>query len=282
MTTVFEALNWASSFLEKHGREASAAEWLLKHELQVTRTELLMKLRDEMPNFSSFQDKIHAHAGGIPVQHITQKEEFYGRTFRVNQHVLVPRPETEELVEGILSRANQLFTDPTTVSIADIGTGSGAIAISLALELDNRKVTAIDVSKEALQVARDNANHLNAPISFLHGDLLNPLEGRKLDVVVSNPPYISEEDYQALDPLVRDHEPVQALVGGEDGYDLYRRLAVDLPELMARPGLIGFEVGEKQARTVAKMLEDSFGNSIHVEVVEDISGKERMVFGIVK
>ncbi|WP_347548392.1 peptide chain release factor N(5)-glutamine methyltransferase [Pseudalkalibacillus hwajinpoensis] len=281
MTTVFEALNWASSFLESHGREASAAEWLMKHELDVSRTELLLMLRDDMPDYEIFQDKIRKHAGGIPVQHIVEKEEFYGRMFRVNHHVLVPRPETEELVEGILSRVRKLYPDPAGVSIADIGTGSGAIAISLALELNNSDVTAVDLSEQALQVAKENAGFLRAPVAFLHGDLLAPLAGRKLDIVVSNPPYISEKDYQALDPLVRDHEPMQALVGGEDGYDLYRRLAADLPAVMASPGLIGFEVGEKQARTVARMLEVSFVDRIQVEVVKDISGKERMVFGIV-
>ncbi|MDP4551540.1 peptide chain release factor N(5)-glutamine methyltransferase [Alkalihalobacillus macyae] len=281
MTTVFEALKWASSFLEKHGREATAAEWLLKHELDLSRTELLLMMRDEMPNYASFQDKIHQHTSGIPVQHICEKEEFYGRTFRVNHHVLVPRPETEELVEGILSRAKRLFPDPAHSSIADIGTGSGAIAISLALELSNSNVTAVDLSEEALHVAKGNARDLQAPITFVHGDLLDPLKGKKVDIVVSNPPYISEADYEALDPLVRDHEPIQALVGGEDGYDLYRRLATDLPDMIASPGLIGFEVGETQARTVAGMLEASFGTRIQVEVVKDISGKERMVFGVV-
>ncbi len=281
MMTVFEALKWASSFLEKHGREASAAEWLIKHELNVSRTELLLQMQDDMPNFPSFEAKIKEHARGIPVQHIVEKEEFYGRTFRVNHYVLVPRPETEELVEGILTRAKALFSDPAKATIADIGTGSGAIAISLALELHNQDVTAVDISEDALKVAKENAQRLEAPISFLHGDLLQPLEGRKLDIVVSNPPYISEEDYATLDPLVRDHEPIQALVGGENGYELYRRLAEGLPKLIASPGLIGFEVGEKQARKVAAMLEASFGESIQVEVVNDISGKERMVFGIV-
>ncbi|MFK3960941.1 peptide chain release factor N(5)-glutamine methyltransferase [Pseudalkalibacillus hwajinpoensis] len=282
MKTVFEALKWASSFLEKHGREASAAEWLIKHELSVTRTELLLRMQDEMPDYESFEAKIQQHASGIPVQHIVEKEEFYGRTYRVNHHVLVPRPETEELVEGILSRAKELFPDPTKATIADIGTGSGAIAISLALELQNREVTAVDISEDALAIAKENARQLEAPISFLHGDLLQPLAGRKLDIVVSNPPYISEEEYATLDPLVRDHEPIQALVGGEDGYELYRRLAEGLPKLISSPGLIGFEVGEKQARTVATMLESSFGKDIEVEVVKDISGKERMVFGVVK
>ena len=282
MMTVFEALKWASSFLEKHGREASAAEWLIKHELNVTRTDLLLRMQDEMPDYESFEAKIQEHASGIPVQHIVEKEEFYGRTYRVNHHVLVPRPETEELVEGILTRAKKLFLDPTKATIADIGTGSGAIAISLALELQNREVTAVDISEDALEVAKENARQLKAPISFLHGDLLQPLAGRKLDIVVSNPPYISEEEYATLDPLVRDHEPIQALVGGEDGYELYRRLAEGLPSLISSPGLIGFEVGEKQARTVATMLESSFGEDIEVEVVKDISGKERMVFGVVK
>lgn len=269
-------------FLEKHGREASAAEWLIKHELSVTRTELLLRMQDEMPDYESFEAKIQQHASGIPVQHIVEKEEFYGRTYRVNHHVLVPRPETEELVEGILSRAKELFPDPTKATIADIGTGSGAIAISLALELQNREVTAVDISEDALAIAKENARQLEAPTSFLHGDLLQPLAGRKLDIVVSNPPYISEEEYATLDPLVRDHEPIQALVGGEDGYELYRRLAEGLPKLISSPGLIGFEVGEKQARTVATMLESSFGKDIEVEVVKDISGKERMVFGVVK
>ncbi|MFP3359804.1 HemK family protein methyltransferase, partial [Planococcus sp. SIMBA_143] len=102
-------------------------------------------------------------ASGIPVQHIVGKEEFYGRTFRVNHHVLVPRPETEELVEGILSRSKMLFSNPEKSKIADIGTGSGAIGISLALELQNQNVTAVDISREALKVAKENARQLDAP-----------------------------------------------------------------------------------------------------------------------
>ncbi|WP_377887412.1 peptide chain release factor N(5)-glutamine methyltransferase [Alkalihalobacillus sp. R86527] len=279
MKTVFEALTWASSFLEDHGREASSAEWLLKQELNVSRTELLLKMREEMPDFESFEKKIRIHATGVPIQHLVEREEFYGRTFRVNKHVLVPRPETEELVEGIISRARTLFSDPP--SIADIGTGSGAIAISLALELQ-QSVTAVDISEDALNIAKENAKTLKAPVSFMHGDLVEPLKGQKFDILVSNPPYISEEDYKELDSLVRDHEPILALVGGEDGYELYRRLAYDLPEVISSPGLIGLEVGEKQARTVADLLCVSFGERIEVEVVKDISGKERMVFGVIK
>ncbi|MCA0988981.1 peptide chain release factor N(5)-glutamine methyltransferase [Guptibacillus algicola] len=279
MKTVFEALTWASSFLEEHGREASSAEWLIKQELNVSRTELLLKMREEMPDFESFEKKIRIHATGVPIQHLVEREDFYGRTFRVNKHVLVPRPETEELVEGIMSRARTLFRDKP--SIADIGTGSGAIAISLALELQ-QSVTAVDISRDALDIAKENADSLHAPVSFLHGDLLEPLKGKKFDIIVSNPPYISEEDYQELDSLVRDHEPILALVGGKDGYDLYRRLANDLPDVISSPGLIGLEVGEKQARTVAELLRASFGETIEVEVVKDISGKERMVFGVIK
>ncbi|WP_270180392.1 peptide chain release factor N(5)-glutamine methyltransferase [Alkalihalobacillus sp. CinArs1] len=281
MKTVFEALTWASSFLEDHGREASSAEWLLKQELNVSRTELLLRMREEMPDFEGFAQKIRVHASGVPIQHLVEREEFYGRTFRVNKHVLVPRPETEELVEGIVSRGQALFGEKS-LSIADIGTGSGAIAISLALELDRASVTAVDISEEALTVAKENAKILKAPVSFLHGDLVDPLKGKQFDIVVSNPPYISQEEYEELDSLVKDHEPILALVGGEDGYDLYRRLAKDLPDVMASPGLIGFEVGEKQARTVAEMLRVSFGDRIEVDVVNDISGKERMVFGTIK
>ncbi|TLS36705.1 peptide chain release factor N(5)-glutamine methyltransferase [Pseudalkalibacillus caeni] len=283
MRKIYEALNWASSFLEENGREPFAAELLLRHELGVDRTGLFMKMRDGIPEAMerAFVEKIKAHATGIPLQHLTGTESFYGREFTVNEHVLIPRPETEELVLGVIERSAKLFPGSEPLSLVDVGTGSGAIAISLALELERSNVTAIDISEEALKVAKQNAINLRAEVSFLHGDLLQPIieQGKRFDIVVSNPPYISQEDYEQLDPLVRDHEPITALVGGEDGYELYRKLAHQIPKVLAPKGIIAFEVGEKQAKTVAGFLEASFGNNIKTEIVKDINGKQRMVFG---
>jgi len=221
-----------------------------------------------------------AHVSGIPIQHLIGSEEFYGRSFTVNRHVLIPRPETEELVYYSLERMKRLFNGSHTIQAADIGTGSGAIAISLALEYDGDvNVRAVDVSVDALEVAKGNAERLEADVTFYHGDLLQPLmeEGVTLDVLLSNPPYIPLSDRETLSEVVVDHEPSLALFGGEDGYDLYRRFMEGLPRIMNERFLIGFEVGAGQGETVAEMLTQAFPRS-SVEVVMDINGKDRMVF----
>ncbi|WP_026677261.1 peptide chain release factor N(5)-glutamine methyltransferase [Fictibacillus gelatini] len=279
---VFEALNGASSFLTACGREGFAAEILLRHILGgISRTEMLLKMNDVLKpdEEKRFDDAVQKHADGIPVQYITGEESFYGRSFKVNKEVLIPRPETEELVQQTLSRIEKRFSDKKLIKAVDVGTGSGAISVTLALENKRLDVYTVDIASESIEVAKENAKRLGAKVTFIHGDLLQPFiqAGEKVDVVISNPPYIPDKDIMELETIVKDQEPYRALSGGEDGFVFYRRFMEELPLVLKGEAIVGFEVGDGQAQTVAKMLKDTFAEA-KVTIEKDINGKERMVF----
>ncbi|HET7626994.1 MAG TPA: peptide chain release factor N(5)-glutamine methyltransferase [Bacillales bacterium] len=282
---VHEALRRASSFLAESGREARAAEILLGHALGASRTQLFMQMQEEMPEAAAavFGDLIRAHAGGIPVQHLTGTEPFFGRTFHVSRDVLIPRPETEELVAHVLETIPGLFGGRQLAAV-DVGTGSGVIAATLAMECEQMHVSAVDVSPEALAVAVRNAERLGARVDFYEGDLLAPFmnEGKKFDLIVSNLPYIPEEEAEALDPLVKDHEPSLALYGGKDGLSLYRQLIGQIPKVeTGGPCLIAFEIGIGQSEAVSGLIRRQFGDRAQVSVLRDINGKERIVSAVI-
>lgn len=278
---IFEALKWASSFLREHGREENIGEMLLCHYLELSRAQLLAEIREELPPAvkEKFVAAIEKVVSGVPVQHIMGYEEFYGRKFLVNEEVLIPRPETEELVQGLLARIGRLFPTTDVIKVVDVGTGSGAISITLALENRVLDVMTVDIAKASIDVAQENASRLGAKVRFIEGDLLGPLieEGQKVDVVVSNPPYIPEDDIATLSTVVKDHEPLRALVGGQDGLDFYRRFMKEIPLVLKERGIVAFEVGVGQGEDVAQMLRVTFPEA-RVEVVNDINGKDRMVF----
>ncbi|MDU1846054.1 MAG: peptide chain release factor N(5)-glutamine methyltransferase [Niallia nealsonii] len=282
MCKVFEALKWASSYLKDHNREEYAAELLLRHSLQVSRSEMLIKFREDMEDkqFESFQKLIYLHAQGQPVQYIIGQEDFYGRAFTVNKEVLIPRPETEELVQSALARIDRLFGKNAALKLVDVGTGSGAIAVTMKLENPSLQVVATDLYEVSLSVAKQNAKKLGAEdIEFIQGDLLQPLmeQGRSIDIILSNPPYIPEGDIQTMSDIVTEFEPHRALFAGEDGLVIYKRLCEELPLAVKEKAIIGFEVGAGQSKAVAKLLETAFPKS-KVEVQYDINGKDRMVF----
>ncbi|WP_332692438.1 peptide chain release factor N(5)-glutamine methyltransferase [Halalkalibacter lacteus] len=278
--TIREALKWASSFLKERNLEQPVAEWLLRHYYQANRAKLFMILDEaiELELVTRFEKDLERHAQGEPVQHIIGYEEFYGRRFIVNKHVLIPRPETEELVVAVTELKQKLF-QKEKIKLVDVGTGSGAISITLALEDETLDVLAVDISAEALDVAKRNAKELEAQVTFKHGDLLTPLleESVQVEAVVSNPPYIPLSDAPGLAVHVRDHEPHLALFGGEDGLDLYRRFMEQLPHVLKEQSLVAFEVGVGQAEVVRKMLVSTFPHAT-TEIKVDINGKERMVF----
>jgi release factor glutamine methyltransferase len=274
---IYEALKWASSFLEKKNRDQNAGELLLRHFSGMSRTMLYANMREELDPaiLEQFEKAIHEHLEGTPIQYIIGSEEFYGRTFIVNESVLIPRPETEELVLGILQRIKR----ETPLDVIDVGTGSGAIAVSLKLENPSLQVTATDISADSLSVAKENANRLVAEIEFCQGDLLKPMieQKRKFDVVISNPPYIPLIDKTWMSEVVTEHEPHRALFAGEDGLDFYRRFMEELPLVVKAQALIGFEIGAGQGIRVAELLKNTFPGA-KVEIVNDINGKDRMVF----
>lgn len=276
--TILEALNGASSFLVDKGRDENSARILLQHVLQTNYSGLMMQVHNELSpeQAAQFQRMIEEHAAGRPVQYITGVEEFYGRMFEVDESVLIPRPETEELVYGTLQRAQTLFSS-TPLKLADIGTGSGAIAISMKLEKPTLHVTATDLSDVALATAQKNAQRLQANIDFRLGDLSAPIANEKWDIVLSNPPYIAFDEAKEMSDVVLAHEPHSALFAEEEGLILYRKLAEQLPPLMNKPALIGLEIGYLQGEMVAGYFKKHFPTAT-VEVVKDINGKDRMVF----
>lgn len=282
---VYEALNWASSFLKENGRDANAGEILLKFYLKMTRSQLLASLQDEIAEevWGVFEQSVKQHVAGKPVQYIIGSEEFYGRTFMVNEEVLIPRPETEELIYYTLCQIKSIFPADKQLDLVDVGTGSGAIAVTMKCEEPRLQVTATDIAPESLEVARTNAKALGADVTFVQGDLLQPFiaANQHFDVLLSNPPYIPDEDIMEMSEVVTKHEPHRALFAGVDGLDFYHRFMDELPQVMRTPGFIGFEVGAGQGESVAELLRSAFANA-EVYVENDINGKDRMVFAVLR
>ena len=277
--TNFEALKRASSFLEENNREKEVARYLLQHVQKKNYSELMMTIYDEITPeaFKTFWEYVEEHATGRPFQYIIGQESFYGRDFLVNEHVLIPRPETEELIEEVKKRTAKLFESNKPIKIADIGTGSGAIALTIKKEIPNAVVTATDISPEALTVAKQNSERLSVDVELKQGDLLAPIAEQKWDVILSNPPYIGAHEAESLSDTVIDFEPHLALFAEEEGLQLYRKMINQLPAIMNKPGFIGFEIGHEQGSAVQKMLQNKFPLA-HVEVVQDINQKDRFVF----
>jgi release factor glutamine methyltransferase len=209
---------------------------------------------------------LHERMQGKPVQYITGRQEFYGREFAVSRAVLIPRPETELLAETVLKLR------PSPQTLIDVGTGSGAIAVTLALEW-GANVFATDLSPAALEVAASNAWHLEADVAFLGADLLAPFGDACADVIVSNPPYVPENDRESLQREVRDWEPPLALFAGPDGHAVYKRLVPDARRVLKPGGLLALELGLGQADAVSKLTEDW----LNKRVLPDLAGIPRVI-----
>lgn len=272
---IAKRLNQAQTMLVAAGREASSAEWLLMHVLQVDRTGLLVRLSDELSPDDDllFSEYLLAHVNGVPVQHLIGYQPFYGRDFQVTPAVLIPRTETEELIEFVVRRLGGETFHPG--EIVDIGTGSGAIGVTLALEL-RQPVTTVDISEDALAVAKKNQAALGGDVTFLQGDLLEPLADQSVRVLVSNPPYIEEDEL--LSDVVFDHEPHLALFGGKDGLVFYRRLIDGSTRILKDDfRLIVFEIGHNQGSEVQMMLKERYPTA-ETGILKDINGKDRIVY----
>ena len=219
-----------------------------------------------------FCDLIERRLAGEPIQYITGEAEFYGLPFHVNRDVLIPRPETEHLVEKVMALAAE-FVRP---KIVDVGTGSGAIAVALAHALPFAEITATDISADAQAVAKANVarNGVADRVRFFKGDLLEAVAGEHFDIVISNPPYVPESDHATLDVEVRDYEPAQALFAGEDGLQIYRRLIPAAFDALVPGGYLALEIGYGQRAGIeALLVREGFAG---IKFIPDLQGIARV------
>lgn len=213
---------------------------------------------------------LNERLNGKPTQYITHRQEFYGREFYVDPHVLIPRPETELLVETALKHLEGFAADAV---VLDVGTGSGGIAISIGLE-SGRQVLASDVSSATLRVAERNRRTYNAPVQFFNADLLQPVAPRSIDLLISNPPYVSRAEEAQMQREVRDWEPHLALFADADGFDIYRLLITDAETALKAGGRLLLELGHQSLGRVQEMLASGWSD---VSVISDLAGIPRVI-----
>ncbi len=267
------------------------AETLLLHLIGKNKAWLMAHANEDFAGCSAirYSSQLERRRKGEPIQYITGETEFYGMPFRVTPDVLIPRPETEHLIEKCLALATHWdgpsfrhrlpeWWESTIPAphprILDIGTGSGAVAIALAKQLHNATITAVDLSELALSIARDNAKRNEVAIRFLQGDLLAPVADEQFDLIVSNPPYIPSTDRDSLSVEVRDHEPPLALFAGNDGLDVYRRLIPQAFTALAPGGYIALEIGYGQRTAIQRLLANA--GFTNIEFTPDLQGIPRV------
>lgn len=279
MTAVRQALAEAAARLAAAGVSDAEREagWILAHLLGCSAGALRLRAAEPLPaeQAAAFAGLIARRAGREPLQYILGSEEFLGLHFQVSPAVLIPRLDTEVLVLEAVAR----LQGRGPVRVADIGTGSGAIAVAVAHLLPAAEVVAVDISPLALAVARANAqaNGVGDRVALRQGDLLEPLGAEPYQAILSNPPYIGADEMAGLAPEVREFEPHLALTPGEDGLVMYRRLAAEAPANLAPGGLLGVEVGFRQAEAVAEFFRQA--GLVEVSIHRDSAGHQRAVFG---
>ena len=277
--SIHHLLIWGRDILIKAGVPSPQvdAEWTLAHVLECPRSELHLRARQPLTpaQNATFRNLIYRRADRIPLQHLLRNTEFYDLPFYTSPDALIPRPETETLVEIVLDQLKNC----TDLRILDIGTGSGIIAITLCKSLPGSHIIATDISRKALYLASQNA-HLNGVsdrISFFQTDLLTPFATpQSFHAILSNPPYIPSNAINALQPEVRACDPRLALDGGCDGLDFYRRIIPTSVPLLAPGGLLGLEIGHDQTHAVTQMLGQQIGLT-HIATHNDLRGYPRAV-----
>lgn len=274
--TVGDAIAWGAELLDESDapiRNSRAdATLLLRSVLGIPHAELLAYRERPLTTAQTeqFNVRIQERRTGKPIQYITEEQEFFGLTFRVTPDVLIPRPETEHLVEAAMAR---LQNHPAP-RVADVGTGSGCIAVALAHALPNCEITALDISARALAIAKKNAvqNSVAGRILFFESDLLSAVVEEQFDAIVSNPPYVAESERKTLPKEVRDFEPAQALFAGPTGLEIYPRLIAQAQPLLVPGGWLIMEIGHGQQAAIESMLQD--WNA--VEFLPDLQGIPRV------
>ena len=269
------------------------AKELFCYMMHIDRTRLMLSWQDIMQDnqceeYFSLVDK---RASRVPLQHITGEQEFMGLSFQVSDKVLIPRQDTETMVEDALDviGKNKLRNESlnckarSSWSVLDLCCGSGAIGVSLAKLAGDVKVTCSDLSADALAMAELNGKNLGAKVKFVKSDMFEEFRGKlgnkKFDMIISNPPYIRREVIETLEPEVRDHEPMMALDGGEDGLDFYRQIVDEAPDFLKKEGIVMLEIGHDQMSDLIKMfsLDDRYS---YVTGLKDLAGRDRIVVAI--
>lgn len=280
INTLIDILKYSTEYLEKKGIEQGrlTAEKIIAQVLDLPR--LSLYLNYDRPLIKEEKEKIKEAlvkrgVQRMPLQYIFNEEYFYGYRFFVDERVLIPRPDTERLVESVLTKLKET-NEP---KIIDIGTGSGAIAIALAKEREDALILGVDISDGALDVAELNKKNNNAKnVKFKKSDVFSEVSYKDFDAVVSNPPYIDKEEYNSLSDEVRKYEPQNALTDNGDGMFFYKEISKKALSYLKKGGLLAFEAGYNQAANIAELL--AANNYVNIEIIKDFNGIERVVTGI--
>ena len=269
MMTVDNLLFFAKQHIHSDHAKILLAELLNKNPL-----ELLTCLEETVPEetVEIYKKEVMALEEGKPLQYVIGNVNFYGNKFYINENVLIPRFETEELVEQTTEYIKKFFTEP--VDIIDLGCGSGVIGLTLEQKVSTNSVDLIDISEKALEVTKINKENLNSKANLIQSDMFENIN-KKYDVIISNPPYIKTTE--EIEDIVLNNEPHLALFAGVDGLDCYKKIINNLPNHMKDKCLVAFEIGMTQAKDITNLAKEVLGN-IKVEVKKDLSGKDRMLF----
>lgn len=255
------------------GENEHEADWIISHVTKMSQEDFIKNPREiTAEEESEIMDIVSRRNSGEPLQYILGETEFMGLTFKVNELVLIPRQDTETLVETVIKKIKD-----KEVKVLDIGTGSGCVGISIAKFCPNAEVTLLDYSEAILEVASENAKLNGVDVKLEHCDILEEIPEGKYDVIVSNPPYIETDTIFSLDNIVTSYEPPEALDGGFDGLLFYQRIAEIAPEIMEENSYIAFEIGYEQGESVSEILDEAEFSS--VKVIKDPCENDRVVTG---
>ena len=284
--TVGQALKNINKLFKNNGiiNSERETEILLSYFLGMNRSEIYLNSDKILKDIEKtrLEKKIQKRIDKIPLQYITKHQEFMGIDFLVEKGVLIPRPETEILVEEVIGRLKN-YKYSNNLKVVDLGTGTGIIAISIAKFIKDIIIYATDISKKSLQIALKNAqrHYCKDKIIFLQGDLFEPFIGRikkrSLDGIISNPPYINSYDFKLLPPEIKNNEPEIALYGGIDGLDYYRKIIRKSPQYLKNNGFIALEVGLNQSKMVKELIIKDTNFNKDIEIIKDYLGIERVV-----
>ena len=267
--TVDNLLFFAKQHIHSDHAKILLAELLNKNPLE------LLTCLDEVVDqeiVEKYAQEVLALQEGKPLQYVIGNVNFYGNKFYVNENVLIPRFETEELVENTVKYIKEFFTEP--VDIIDLGCGSGVIGLTLEKKVSTKSVDLIDISPKALEVTHINCEKLSSKANLIESDMFENVN-KKYDVIISNPPYIKTNE--EIEDIVKNNEPHLALYAGEDGLDCYRKIIKELPNHMKERCLVAFEIGYTQSEPLKELIKEVLGN-VKVEIKKDMSEKDRMLF----